>query len=79
MTFPENYQADELKGKDVQFEIKIHEIKTHELPEVDDEFVKDVSEFDTLDELKAMIEKELGGTVTKFIANKENPEVVIEE
>ena len=44
VTFPEDYQADELKGKAVQFEIKLHEVKTHELHEVDDEVVKDDSE-----------------------------------
>lgn len=52
VTFPEDYHADELMGKDAVFKIKIHEIKMKELPEVDDEFVKDVSEFDTLDEYK---------------------------
>ena len=59
VTFPEDYQADELKGKAVQFEIKLHEIKTHELPEVDDEFVKDVSEFETVDEYKADLKTKL--------------------
>ena len=44
--FPEDYHAEELKGKDATFKIKLHEIKHRELPEVDDEFVKDVSEFD---------------------------------
>ena len=59
VTFPEDYQAEELKGKAVQFEIKLHEIKTNELPEVDDEFVKDVSEFDTVDEYKADLKTKL--------------------
>ncbi|MBR2177365.1 MAG: trigger factor [Clostridia bacterium] len=59
VTFPEDYQAEELAGKPVQFEIKLHEIKTHELPEVDDEFVKDVSEFDTVDEYKADLKTKL--------------------
>ncbi len=59
VTFPENYQADELKGKAVQFEIKLHEVKTHELPEVDDEFVKDVSEFDTVEDYKADLKAKL--------------------
>ncbi len=59
VTFPEDYQAEELKGKAVQFEIKLHEVKTHELPEVDDEFVKDVSEFDTVDEYKADLRTKL--------------------
>lgn len=47
--FPEDYHAEELKGKDSVFKIKLHEIKMKELPQVDDEFVKDVSEFDTLE------------------------------
>ena len=57
--FPEEYQAENLKGKDAQFKIKLHEIKKKELPEVDDDFVKDVSEKDTVaeyrDELKEQI------------------------
>ena len=57
--FPEDYQAENLKGKDAQFKIKLHEIKKKELPEVDDDFVKDVSEKDTVaeyrDELKEQI------------------------
>lgn len=58
VTFPEEYAA-ELAGKDAVFKCKIHEIKTKEMPELDDEFVKDVSEFDTLDELKADIRKSI--------------------
>lgn len=58
VTFPEEY-AEELKGKDATFKIKLHEIKQKELPELDDEFVKDVSEFDTLDELKADTKKKM--------------------
>ena len=61
--FPEEYQAENLKGKDAVFKIKLHEIKTKELPEVDDDFVKDVSEKDTVaeyrDELKEQIAKRL--------------------
>ncbi len=53
VTFPEDYQAEELKGKAVVFKCKLHEISAKELPELDDEFAKDVSEFDTLDQLKA--------------------------
>ena len=59
VTFPEDYQAEELKGKAVQFEIKLHEIKKRELPEFDDEFVKDVSEVDTVDEYKAQVKADL--------------------
>ena len=59
VTFPEDYHAEELKGKPVVFKIKLHEIKMKELPEVDDEFVKDVSEFDTLEEYRKDIEQKL--------------------
>lgn len=59
VTFPESYHAEELKGKAAMFRCKIHEIKEKELPELDDEFAKDVSEFDTLDELKADIQKKM--------------------
>ncbi len=55
VTFPEEYGAKELAGKEAVFKIKLHEIKVKELPEIDDEFAKDVSEFDTLAELKADI------------------------
>ncbi len=55
VTFPEDYQAEELKGKASVFKVKLNEIKVRELPEIDDEFAKDVSEFDTIDELKADI------------------------
>ncbi|MBR5944678.1 MAG: trigger factor, partial [Lachnospiraceae bacterium] len=51
--FPEDYHAEDLKGADATFNVKIHAIKTEVVPELDDEFAKDVSEFDTLDELKA--------------------------
>lgn len=53
VTFPEEYGAKDLAGQAVVFKIKLHELKLRELPEIDDEFAKDVSEFDTLDELKA--------------------------
>ena len=52
VTFPEEYQAEELAGKEAVFKCRVHEIKEQELPEINDEFVKDVSEFDTMDELK---------------------------
>lgn len=59
VTFPEDYHAEELKGKPAVFKCKLHEITAKELPALDDEFVKDVSEFDTLDELKADIRGKL--------------------
>lgn len=57
VTFPEEYGAKELAGKETVFKVKLHEIKVKELPAVDDEFAKDVSEFDTLKELKADLKK----------------------
>ena len=55
--FPEEYQAEELAGKDATFKIKLHEVKYKELPELDDDFAKDVSEYDTHEELKDSIRK----------------------
>ena len=57
--FPEDYQAEELRGKDATFKIKLHQIKRKELPTLDDEFAKDVSEFDTLDEYKNSLREKL--------------------
>ena len=59
VTFPEDYQAEDLKGKDAEFKIKLHEIKVKELPEVDDEFVKDVSEKETLEEYKEELSEQI--------------------
>ncbi len=57
--FPEEYFSAELAGKDATFKVKLHEIKRKELPTLDDEFAKDVSEFDTLEELKNSIKEKL--------------------
>ena len=57
--FPDEYFSAELAGKDATFKVKLHEIKRKEIPAVDDEFAKDVSEFDTLKELKASIKEKL--------------------
>lgn len=57
--FPEDYGAKDLAGKEAVFEIKLHEIKEKELPELDDEFVKDISEFDTLKEYKEDVKAKL--------------------
>ncbi|MED0736410.1 trigger factor [Aneurinibacillus thermoaerophilus] len=59
VTFPEEYHAKELAGKPAVFKVKVNEIKRKNLPELDDEFAKDVSEFDTLEELKADIKNKL--------------------
>lgn len=69
--FPEEYQSEELKGKDAEFKIVLHEIKAKELPEVDDEFVKDVSEKETLEEYK----EELKETVSKRLAEEADKDV----
>jgi len=58
ITFPEDYHAD-LAGKAVVFKVKVHEVKAKEVPALDDEFAKDVSEFDTLKELKADLKKKI--------------------
>lgn len=65
VTFPEDYQQEDLQGKEALFKVKVNEIKFKELPEVDDEFAKDVSEFDTLDEYKEDIK-------AKLLEQKEN-------
>ncbi|MGM0413993.1 MAG: trigger factor [Bacillota bacterium] len=59
VTFPEDYQAEDLAGQEAVFEVTIKEIKVKELPELDDEFAKDVSDFDTLEEFKEDIENRL--------------------
>ncbi len=72
--FPEEYQNEGLKGKDAQFKIKLHEIKNKELPEVDDDFVKDVSEKDTVaeyrEELKEQVAKRLEGEAERDLDDK---------
>ena len=69
--FPEEYHAAELAGKDAVFKIKLHEIKMKELPEVDDDFVKDVSDFDTVDAYKADVRTKL----TESAENRSKNEV----
>lgn len=59
VTFPEDYQAKEFQGKDAKFEVEINSITEKELPEIDDEFAMDISEFETLDELKADLKEKL--------------------
>ena len=71
--FPEEYHAEELKGKDAVFQVKINGIKVKELPELDDEFAKDVSEFDTLEELQKSTKEKLAA------ANKERAQHETEE
>ena len=73
VTFPEDYQAENLAGKPVVFKVEIKEIKEKQLPQADDEFAAEVSEFDTLDEYKADVKKKLVEKKEKEIkAAKEN-------
>ncbi|MBO7745456.1 trigger factor [Paenibacillus sp. MWE-103] len=65
VTFPETYHAENLAGKLAVFKVKVHEIKRKNLPALDDEFAKDVSEFDTLDEYKADLKTKLAERKTK--------------
>ncbi len=76
VTFPDEYFSKDLAGKDATFKVKLHEIKIKELPELDDEFAKDVSEFDTLDELKADIKEELEDKNDKLAKDELNNEAV---
>ena len=66
VTFPNEYHADNLAGKEATFKCVLHAIKVKELPELDDEFVKDVSEFDTVDEYKASIKAKLEENAEKM-------------
>lgn len=68
--FPEEYGAGELAGKDATFKIKLHEVKYKELPALDDDFAKDVSEYDTLDELKDSIRNNIKTNLDKQAEQK---------
>ncbi len=74
--FPEEYHSEDLKGAAATFNVKIHAIKAEKLPELDDEFAKDVSEFDTLDELKADIKAKQTERAQKEAKNAFENEVV---
>lgn len=71
VTFPEDYQSEELKGQEAQFKIKLHEIKTKELPELDDEFVKDISDKETVEEYK----KEVKETISKRLKDEREDDI----
>ena len=94
VSFPENYHASELAGKPAMFKVLVHEIKAKELPELDDEFASEASEFETMDEYKADLKAKLSETkqqqattenennvVEKVVSNAsmEIPEAMIEE
>lgn len=69
VTFPEQYQAPELAGKPAVFAVKIHAVKEEELPEADDDFAQDVSEFDTMEEYRADVARELSEKKEKEAKN----------
>ena len=77
VTFPKEYREEKLKGKPALFKVKINGIKVQELPELDDEFAKDVSEFDTFDEFKADLTKKLKES-NKEKSKKELEEKILE-
>ena len=66
VTVPEDDQAKDLAGKAAVFKVKVHEIKKKELPEINDEFAQDVSEFDTLDEYKEDVKKGIASRTSLF-------------
>ena len=76
VTFPEQYQEASLQGKPALFKVKIKEIRKKELPELDDEFAQDVSDFDTLEEYKADVEKKLLENKEQDIKREQEDEII---
>ena len=74
--FPEDYHADDLKGKDAEFKCTVKEVKEKELPELDDEFAAEVSEYDTFDEYKAATIKSLQDKKVEEAKNKKEDEAI---
>ncbi|MDR3643983.1 MAG: trigger factor [Clostridia bacterium] len=70
VTFPADYNSEQLAGKPAVFKVKLRDVKRKELPEIDDEFAKDVSEFDTLDAMKEDLSKKLSEQKEKFAADE---------
>ncbi len=76
VTFPEEYHADNLAGKEALFKVKINEIKEKELPELDDEFASEVSEFETMDEYREDVKKNLAEKKEKEAKDKKEDAVI---
>ncbi len=76
VTFPEDYHADELKGKEAVFHCKLNGLEYNELPVLDDDFAKDVSEFDTLDEYKADIKNKVAEKHKKAADNEVEEQII---
>lgn len=75
VTFPEEYQAEELAGKETEFKIKLHEIKKRELPEIDDDFIKDISEFETVAEYRDDVKEKLAKSRAEEAENNKNTQI----
>jgi len=75
VTFPEEYQVETLKGKPAQFEIKLHKIQGRDIPTFDEDFVKDVSEFDTIDAYKADLREKLAEDKKKSADNDKERQI----
>lgn len=76
VTFPTEYHAADLAGKEAVFKVTVNDVKRQELPELDDEFVKDASEFDTVEELKADVKNKLEVTATEKAAHEFRNEAI---
>ena len=76
VSFPEDYHMEELKGQPVVFKVKLHEIKVKELPEIDDEFAKDISEFDTIAELKNDMKEKMSERKAQVVDEKYETELL---
>ncbi len=76
VTFPEAYQEPDLAGKDAVFQVKIHEVKTKELPELDDDFAQDVSEFDTVEEYKESVRAKVEERKTEAAKREQEDEAL---
>ena len=76
VTFPDMYQAEELRGKDAVFYVEINDIKVKELPDIDDEFAQDVSDFDTLEEYKEDLKKKLLENKEAALEREKEEEVI---
>ena len=76
VNFPENYGKEDLNGKEATFEVTVNQIKVKEMPALDDEFAKEVSEFETLDELKADITKKIEETKKASVEREFEDELV---
>lgn len=76
VTFPEDYQVEELKGKESEFKIKLHEIKAKELPEVDDEFVKDVSDKETVEQYREELKEQIASRLQNEAEQDEEMQII---